>query len=132
MRGLLLTYRIMATVIGICLILLICVGVPLEYLAAEGGTPQQVGAFIDTWVGFAHGVLLYPAFLIVAAVLSRWARWSISFTIFILVVGTIPFLSFVGEHYATKRVLADFPELAEPRGGAEHVDDQTDDQVTSR
>ncbi len=116
MRGLFLAYRIMATVIGVCLILLVCVGMPLDFLTTVGTRPQRVGAAIDMWVGMLHGMLLYPAFLIIAAVLSRWARWSITFTVVTLVAGTIPFLSFVAERQATKRVLADYPELASPDG----------------
>ena len=101
----------MANVIGVCLIVLVCIGVPLEYLATEGTNAQRTGANIDLWVGMVHGMLLYPAFLIIAAVLSRWAHWSITFTVITLVLGTVPFLSFVAERHATRRVLTDYPDL---------------------
>jgi integral membrane protein len=102
----------MANVIGVCLIVLVCIGVPLEYLAAEGTSLQRTGSNIDLYVGMLHGMLLYPAFLILAAVLSRWAHWSITFTVVTLVLGTVPFLSFVAERHATRRVLTDYPDLA--------------------
>lgn len=101
----------MATVIGVALIVLICIGVPLEHLATEGTRPQKFGTQLDLWLGAIHGMLLYPAFLIVAAVLSRRARWSIAFTVLVLLAGTVPFVSFVAEHYATKRVRSEFPDV---------------------
>jgi integral membrane protein len=103
----------MANVIGVCLIVLVCIGVPLEYLATNGTDAQRTGSAIDLYVGMLHGMLLYPAFLIIAAVLSRWAHWSITFTVITLVLGTVPFLSFLAERTATRRVLADYPDLAE-------------------
>jgi integral membrane protein len=102
----------MANVIGVCLIVLVCIGVPLEYLTTVGTKPQRAGSDIDLWVGMVHGMVLYPAFLIIAAVLSRWARWSITFTVVTLVLGTVPFLSFAAERVATRRVVTDYPELA--------------------
>lgn len=99
----LIRYRVMATVIGVFLIVLICVGVPLKYLAATGGSLQSVGNDITIVVGTAHG-FLYMIFLVVAADLARRARFPLLFAALTLVLGTIPFLSFVGEHNATKRV----------------------------
>lgn len=104
-------YRVMAYIIGCFLIVLICVGVPLRYLATEGTGLQHAGMDITLVLGTIHG-FLYMIFLVVAAILSRVARWPIGFTVLTLVLGTIPFLSFVGEHNATKRVRADYPELA--------------------
>lgn len=93
----------MANIIGVFLIVLICIGVPLKYLAGTGTGLQSVGNDITIVVGTAHG-FLYMIFLVVAADLARRARFPLPFAALTLICGTIPFLSFVGEHNATKRV----------------------------
>jgi len=98
----LIRYRVMATVVGVLLIVLIVIGVPLKYFAAEGTEPQQIGEFITTYLGTAHG-WLYMIFLVMAAILARTARWSIPFTILTLLCGTIPLVSFWAERNATRR-----------------------------
>jgi integral membrane protein len=102
-RGYLLRYRVMAYVVGTLLAILVLVGVPLKYWATEGSDAQQAGEWITTWLGTAHG-FLYMIFLVTAALLARKARFPIGFTILILVLGTVPILSFVGERLATGRV----------------------------
>ena len=108
----LLRYRVMANVVGVLLIILIPVGVPLKYLATTGTTPQQLGEWITTYLGIAHG-WLYMIFLVTAFLLSRKARWDIPFTITTLLCGTIPIVSFWAEHRATARVRAEAAELSE-------------------
>ena len=107
-------YRVMATVVGVLLIVLCLVGVPLasERLGHVGifpGTPNvfpvgsaahDVGELITTYLGVAHG-WLYMLFLITAFQLSRRERWDLPFTLVTLVCGTIPILSFWAEHRAT-------------------------------
>ncbi|MGH3470712.1 MAG: DUF3817 domain-containing protein [Nocardioidaceae bacterium] len=110
MKGALLRYRVMANIIGVFLIILICIGVPLKYLAASGTSLQSAGAGITEVVGIMHG-FLYMVFLVMAADLARRARFPVLFALITLILGTIPFLSFVGEHNATKRVRAEHPEL---------------------
>ncbi|MBA2417992.1 MAG: DUF3817 domain-containing protein [Nocardioidaceae bacterium] len=102
MHSALIRYRVMATVVGVLLIVLIVIGVPLKYFAAEGTEPQQIGEFITTYLGTAHG-WLYMIFLVMAAILARTARWSIPFTILTLLCGTIPLVSFWAERNATRR-----------------------------
>jgi integral membrane protein len=93
---------------------LILVGVPLKYWASDGSDAQQVGEWITTWLGTAHG-FLYMVFLVAAAMLARRARFPIAFSLLILVLGTVPILSFVGERMATARVRATHgDELAGP------------------
>jgi integral membrane protein len=106
----LLRYRVMANVVGVLLIVLILVGVPMKYLASDGSDAQDAGEWITTYLGIAHG-WLYMIFLVMAALLARKARWSIPFTITTLLAGTIPVVSFFGEHRATKSVRAAHPEL---------------------
>ena len=109
-RGALNRYRVMATVVGVLLIVLILVGVPLKYLAADGTGPQRTGEFITTYLGIAHGYL-YMIFLVTAFLLSRRARWSMPFTLVTLLCGTVPVLSFWAERRATARVRAEYPEV---------------------
>jgi integral membrane protein len=110
-RTALLRYRVMATVVGVLLIILILVGVPLKYLAGDGSSAQELGDNITTYLGIAHG-WLYMIFLVTAALLARAARWSVPFTITTLLAGTIPIVSFWAEHRATKAVRAAHPETA--------------------
>ena len=106
-------YRVMANVVGVLLIVLILVGVPLKYLAADGSDPQQLGEWITTYLGVAHG-WLYMIFLVTAFWLSRKAGWELPFTIVTLLCGTVPVLSFWAEHRSTARVRHDAPADAVP------------------
>ena len=105
MDGHLLRYRVMANVVGVLLIVLVVIGVPLKYLAGDGTEPQELGEWITTYLGVAHG-WLYMVFLVTAALLARAARWPIPFTIVTLLLGTVPFASFYGERRATARTRA--------------------------
>jgi integral membrane protein len=116
-RASLRVYRFMATVIGFFLIVLICIGVPMKYALTTGTSAQTFGNDLTEIVGVMHG-FLYMVFLVVAANLAYRARFPIWFGLLVLALGTIPFLSFVGEHFATKRVREDYPELAPGYTGA--------------
>ncbi|MGI8434218.1 MAG: DUF3817 domain-containing protein [Nocardioidaceae bacterium] len=105
MSGYLIRYRVMAYIVGVLLIVLVLVGVPLKYLATDGTAPQHVGEWITTYLGIAHG-WLYMIFLVMAALLARKARFPLPFTVLVLLLGTIPILSFWGERKATARVRA--------------------------
>ena len=126
MRKNLNAYRVMATIVGVLLVVLCLIGVPLANFDGSGmwgffdSTPawvtpgsdvQEVGEAITTYLGVAHG-WLYMIFLISAFLLSRRARWELPFTLVTLACGTIPLLSFWAEHRATARVRAEHPELA--------------------
>lgn len=121
MNAALTRYRVMATVVGVLLIVLILVGVPLANFDGTGmwgvfpstpdvwpvgSTAHDVGEAITTYLGVAHG-WLYMIFLITAFMLARKARWDLVFTLVTLVSGTIPILSFWAEHRATARVRAE-------------------------
>jgi integral membrane protein len=102
----------MAYIVGTLLIILVLIGVPLRYLTPEGSTPQQIGEWITTVLGVAHG-FLYMVFLLTAAMLAAKARFPILFAVMILVLGTVPILSFWAERMATARVRRTYPaELA--------------------
>ena len=90
-------YRVMANVVGVLLILLVVVAVPLKYLA---DIPEPV-----TVLGTAHG-WLYALFFLSAVDLALRAKWTLKGAIVALVLGTIPFLSFVAERTVTRKMRA--------------------------
>jgi integral membrane protein len=90
-------YRVMATVVGVLLVLLFAVAVPLKYWAE---IPEPV-----TVLGTAHG-WLYALFFLSAVDLALRAKWSLKGTVVSLVMGTIPFLSFVAERTVTRKMRA--------------------------
>ena len=113
LRGPLTRYRVMASIVGVLLIVLCLVGLPLneahllnEAWFPQGTTAQQLGDDISKYLGVAHG-WLYMLFLFVAFHLSRRARWDLRFTIVTLLCGTVPILSFWAERRATRRVRAE-------------------------
>jgi integral membrane protein len=90
-------YRVMATVVGVLLILLFLVAMPLKYWA---GIPWPV-----TVLGTAHG-WLYALFFLSAVDLALRAKWTLQGAVIALVAGTVPFLSFVAERNVTRRMRA--------------------------
>ncbi len=100
----------MAYLVGTLLIVLMA-GVVLKYGTAAGTTPQDIGQTITTYVGTAHG-FLYMVFLVAAADMARRARFPLVFAAMILLLGTVPFFSFVAERMATARVRRTRPELS--------------------
>jgi integral membrane protein len=104
-------YRVLAWTVGILLVVLVFVAVPMQVFAGR-----------DTLVvviGIAHGYL-YMTFLVALMNLALRVRWlsrgSGWFrTVAVALAGTIPFLSFVAEHWVTKNVRV---ELAQPTAGS--------------
>lgn len=101
-RTSLLFYRIMAYIVGVLLVVLICIGVPLRYLAADPNL-NQLGAQINGPLGVGHG-WLYMILLISAVNLGLRVKWTWKRLVVIALAGTVPFLSFVAERSATKDV----------------------------
>jgi integral membrane protein len=87
--GALMRYRVMAFVVGTGLVLLVFVGMPLQFLAH-----QKLGVEI---VGTVHGYL-YLVYLVAAADLARRAHWRIGRILAVVAAGFVPFLAFVVEH----------------------------------
>lgn len=119
-------YRVMATIVGVLLVVLCLIGVPLANFDGSpmwgvfdstpmwvmpGSDLNELGDAITTYLGVAHG-WLYMIFLFCAFLLSRRAGWDLPFTLVTLVCGTIPVLSFWAEHRATQRVRAEHPQTA--------------------
>ncbi|MFS3127780.1 DUF3817 domain-containing protein [Nocardioides sp. Bht2] len=113
-------YRVMATIVGVLLVVLILIGVPLANfdgtgmwgifpstpeIWAAGSSAHNLGEGITEYLGVAHG-WLYMIFLVTAFMLARKEKWDMGFTVVTLLCGTIPVLSFWAEHRATKRVRA--------------------------
>lgn len=105
-------YKVLATVVGVSIIILILIALPLNELHRVnpsifpvGGGAQKFGDTINLYLGTAHG-FIYMGFLVVAFALSRFARWSFAFTIVTLLCGTVPFLSFWAERRAIRDVEA--------------------------
>lgn len=94
-RGALIRYRVMAYVVGVLLVVLTLVGVPLKWIGDND--------LVVRLTGVPHG-WLYLVLLITAFDLGRRVRWGWGRLILIMLAGTVPFLSFVAEHSATKDV----------------------------
>jgi integral membrane protein len=88
-------FRIAAYVVGVVLILLVLVAMPLKYFADSPGLVAVIGPI--------HG-FLYIVYLVVTFDLSMRQRWPLGRMVLLLLAGTIPFLSFVAERWATARV----------------------------
>lgn len=89
-------YRVMAYVVGIGLIVLVAVGVPLQYAA---GAPQ-----VAEIVGPIHGAM-YIVYLATAVDLARRGRLATGQLAAIALAGFVPLLAFLVEHRVRDRVL---------------------------
>jgi integral membrane protein len=90
-----LRYRIMAYIVGTGLLILVFVGVPLQYGAS---IPQ-----VDEFVGPIHG-FLYIVYLLSAVDLARRARFTLPQMAAMIGAGFLPFLAFIIEHRVMKRM----------------------------
>jgi integral membrane protein len=104
LRGPLLRYRVLAYVVGVGLVVLTCVGVPMQVWGHNDA--------VATVVGIAHGYL-YMIYVVLVFLLARKAHWSIGRTVLIILAGTIPFLSFVAERFVTRWVRTESTDAAE-------------------
>jgi integral membrane protein len=91
-QGALIRYRIIAWIVGVCLLALVLVGMPLKYF---GGNDTVVAI-----VGPAHG-FLFMVYLALTFDLARRAAWPFPRMILVMSAGVIPFLSFVTERKVT-------------------------------
>jgi integral membrane protein len=104
--GALMRYRIMAYIVGVGLILLVFVGLPVQFAAHRKLVVQVVGTI--------HGYL-YLIYLAAALDLARRAHWRLGRIVAVVAAGFVPFLAFVVE----RRVLRQMTEedAAERAGG---------------
>ena len=109
MRRLFTTYRVLAIVVGILLAFGTFVAIPLRYLTTEGSDAQELGDTLSlVWV--LHG-WMYMVYLVVAFLFARRSRWSLPFTLLMLVAGLVPILIFWVEHRVVQRTRVEHPEL---------------------
>ena len=91
-------FRNWAAVSGMAVLaVLVLVAMPMKYINHDDT--------VVVFTGIPHG-WLYMILLITAYDLGRRVGWSIKWFIAIMLAGTVPFLSFVAEHFATKNVRA--------------------------
>lgn len=114
-RTLFALYRLLAPIVGVLLAILVFVGVPLKYLAAEGSSAQVFGDHVTAIVGVLHG-FLYMAYLVVSFLLWRQTRWPVPFAVLVLAAGLLPILIFFIERMVNRRVRRENPELVTSPG----------------
>ena len=99
-------------IVGVLLAFCALVAMPLKYLATEGSSLQRFGESASImWV--AHG-WVFMIYVVVAFLLARRARWTVPFTVLMLIAGLIPLLIFWVEHRVTQKVRVENPELVGP------------------
>jgi integral membrane protein len=94
-EGALQRYKLMAYIVGTGLIILVFIGIPLQYGAHF--------ALVEKIVGTAHG-FLYIIYLIAALDLARRARFTLLQMAAMIGAGLLPFLAFIIERRVERRV----------------------------
>lgn len=100
-------YRALAYVTGVFLPILFAGAIYGLATRGSGETWKQAAGrptVVDV-IGPLHG-FLYIALVICVGLLMIRERWNPVFAVPVALAGTIPFLSFVAEHYVTRRVRA--------------------------
>ncbi len=103
MKGAFLRYRVMAYVTGVVLATAF-VWLVVGRLFLDYNDPDARPALYG-YLWIAHG-WLYFVYLITGVDLAFRMRYSLLRTLGVLIAGTIPFMSFVAEHYVRKDVVA--------------------------
>ncbi|MFF0494689.1 DUF3817 domain-containing protein [Nocardia sp. NPDC003482] len=98
-RSALTRYRALAYITGVWLLVL-CGEMVYKYLILDDSAKAPHWLF---YIGQIHGIfyMLYLVFTIDLAIKTRWTPLT---TVYTALAGTIPFLSFVCEHYRTRQV----------------------------
>jgi integral membrane protein len=81
------------------MLLALCVAIYMQVGPPKNDKPVEIFGAIH-----GYGYLVY---LITAADLAWRARWSLLKTVLVLLAGTIPFMSFVAEHFVVKDLRTD-------------------------
>ncbi len=103
MKGAFLRYKVMAYVTGVVLATAF-IWLVVGRLFLDYGNPDVRPALYG-YLWIAHG-WLYFLYLITGVDLSFRVRYSVVRTLGILLAGTIPFMSFVAEHYVRVDITA--------------------------
>ncbi|MFD1824278.1 MULTISPECIES: DUF3817 domain-containing protein [Mumia] len=91
-------YRVLALVVSFFVIAVVG-GWIIKMVTSGGTTLHDIGEFTAS-ISPIHGVF-YMVLLVITAILSRQAGWSVGFTVATMVLATIPFVSFWAERRAT-------------------------------
>lgn len=94
--GALLRYRIMAMIVGISIVILVFIALPLKLWADSDA--------LAAGLGFPHGAILYPIYILLTLDLARRVRLHPLWAIAAVAAGTIPFVSFYSERRITQFV----------------------------
>ena len=105
MSGALRRYRIMAYTVGVGLIILVFVGIPLQYGAHSPGVVKVVGPI--------HGAL-YIVYLLAALDLARRARFGLLQMAAMVAAGFVPFVAFIVERQVVRRLSAESAPPPDP------------------
>jgi integral membrane protein len=97
-NGAILRYRVMAYTVGVGLMILVFVGVPLQYAAHSPGVVKVVGPI--------HGAL-YIVYLLAALDLARRARFGLLQLVAMVAAGFVPFVAFIVERQVVRRLAAE-------------------------
>jgi integral membrane protein len=89
-------YRVMSYIVGTMLLVMVCVGLPLQYAWGHASL-ASIG-----WT--VHGGL-YIVYLLSAADLSRRARFTLGQVVGVVTAGFLPGLAFVVERRTVARIL---------------------------
>lgn len=103
------TYRVLALVVGVLLVVGTVSSV-LKYFLEEGTALQQLGDDL-TLIWIVHG-WIYMIYVVVAFLLAQKARWSLPQLGLMFIAGLVPGLIFWVERRVVERLRADHPELA--------------------
>jgi integral membrane protein len=92
----LLRYRIMAAIVGISIVILVVIALPLKIWGHNNA--------LAAGLGFPHGVILYPIYIVLVLDLARRVRLHPVWAVAAVAAGTIPFVSFYSERRITEFV----------------------------
>lgn len=95
-EGALLRYRVIALIVSVSILVLVCIGLPLDKGA---GHP-----WIDQNLGFVHGIVFYPLYILLTLDLGRRIKMHPVQLALTIVFGTVPLVSFYAEHRTTTLV----------------------------
>jgi integral membrane protein len=98
-------YRFMAFFTGVMLLILTFVAIPMQ-IWAHNDTLVHIFGFIHGW-----GFVVY---LLSVADLGLRLRWNIVRIVLVAVAGTVPFCSFIAEHFVSRDIKARLTASEQP------------------
>ena len=97
-------YRIMAWITGVLLAVMVCIGLPLRYWLLKDNWHSPVSTVYSIgWV--LHG-WMFVLYLAAALDVCFRMKYSVLKVLGVAISGTIPFMSFVAEHFVKRDVTA--------------------------